>query len=213
MPPVVTRLLSVIAPPLCWACGAPSLAAEPLCRACRRELRPLSSELCHAGGVQVWAPLAYDGPARALVHALKYRGAVAVAGAMAASIAACAPGGLLEGRALVPVPLHPARFRRRGFNQAERLAAAIGARTDRPVVDCLERVAASAPQVGRGRADRLRAPPGSVRLRPGVAVPQRPLLVDDVVTTGATAAACAAALRSAGCPGAQAMAYARTPGR
>jgi predicted amidophosphoribosyltransferase len=165
--------------------------------------------------VEAWAAVSYDGPARALVRALKFGGAVRVVDAMAAQMAANAPPGLLEGVTLVPVPLHRARRRRRGFNQAEELAYALGARSGLPVADCLERPggAARASQVGRGRGDRLTALAGSVRMRAGAPVPLRALLVDDVVTTGATLAACAAALASQGVREVKAVAYARTPGR
>ena len=79
---------------------------------------------------RAWAPVAFDGPARALVHALKFRGALGVADAMAAQVVAGAPPGLLAAPAvLVPVPTHPWRRRVRGFDHADCLAAAIGART------------------------------------------------------------------------------------
>jgi predicted amidophosphoribosyltransferase len=135
---------------------------------------------------------------------------------MAAQIVAGAGGGGLlgPGRQLVPVPLHPARARRRGFNQAERLAASIGRRTGLPVTDCLARRGpAGERQLGRGREERLGGIAGSIELRRGVPAPPRAVLVDDVVTTGATLAACAAALRDAGSREVAAVAYARTPGR
>jgi ComF family protein len=149
------------------------------------------------------------------VRALKFRGAVALVDAMAAQMAANAPPGLLEGRSLVPVPLHPARRRRRGFNQAEQLARALARRAGLLVADCLERTGGGArtSQVGRGRQERLGALQGSVRMRAGAPVPLRVLLVDDVVTTGSTLAACAAALSSAGVREVGAVVYARTPGR
>jgi ComF family protein len=162
--------------------------------------------------VPAWAAVSYEGPARALVRALKFRGAVGLVDAMAAQMAANAPPHLLRGRTLVPVPLHRTRRRRRGFNQAEEIAAALGRRAGLPVADCLERVAGST-QVGKGRSERLAALDGLMRLRAGAGVPLRVLLVDDVVTTGSTLAACAAALEAEGAREVMAIAYARTPGR
>jgi predicted amidophosphoribosyltransferase len=149
------------------------------------------------------------------VRALKFRGAVSLVDAMAAQMAANAPPGLLEGRSLVPVPLHPARRRRRGFNQAAELARALARRAGLVAADCLERTGGGArtSQVGRGREERLDALAGSIRVRPGAALPLRVLLVDDVVTTGSTLGACAAALEGAGVREVGAIVYARTPGR
>ena len=159
-------------------------------------------------GVEVWAPVAYEGPGRALVRGLKYRGAVGLAEPMAAAMCAGAPS--LEG-ALVPVPLHPRRRRQRGYNQAERLAAALSGRCGLPVADCLARSGpASARQVGRARVERLS---GGPEIRAATAPPRRVTLVDDVCTTGATLAACAAALRKAGTEEVGAVVYARTLGR
>ena len=201
----------MVAPPLCWGCGADASARGPLCGPCRADLRWLAPELVVVEGVELWAPLAYEGAARALVGALKFRGAGGVAEAMAAQIVATAPPGLLARAALVPVPLHPARLRRRGFNQAERLADAIAARTALPVVRCLRRVGSPATQVGRDRAERVAALQDAIAV--ASAVPARSLLVDDVVTTGATLAACAEALARAGAREVAAVAYARTLGR
>jgi ComF family protein len=184
-------------------------------------LHRLAPERVVLSGVPVWAPVAYTGPARDLVRALKFRGAAATADAMAAQIVANMPAELLgaaaagsapAGPALVPVPLHPRRQRRRGYNQAGLIAAALAGRTGLELVDCLARAGPAAPQVGRDRRERRAGPAGSVRVR-SAAAPARALLVDDVATTGATLAACAAALRSAGAVEVAAVTFARTIGR
>jgi ComF family protein len=207
----------MLVPPLCWGCGGVARRGEPLCGGCRRLLRRLAPDPVVLCGVAVWAPVAYSGPARDVVRALKFRGATAVADAMAAQIAANAPDALLgAGRtarrpALVPVPLHPRRLRRRGYNQAGLVAEALARRTGLGVADCLARGGSSATQVGRDRVERRAGPAGSVEACGPV--PDRVLLIDDVATTGATLAACGAALRAAGSVEVAALVFARTIGR
>ncbi len=205
-------LLHALAPPSCAGCGAHAGSAEPLCAGCRGELRWLGPEPVEAAGVQVWAPLAYEGPAREVVRALKFHGARRAAVAIAAQIAANAPPGWLDVGALVPVPLHPARARKRGYNQAREIATALAARTGRDLCDCLARAGPRGTQVGRDRRQRLAGIAGGVRLA-AERTPPRAVLVDDVLTTGATLAACARVLRDHGCAELVGVVYARTPGR
>jgi ComF family protein len=202
-------LVSIVAPPLCVCCGASAGSAEPLCARCRGGLRWLPRDPAPYG----WAPLAYEGGARALVRALKFRGAVGLAATMAAQIAATAPDELLDGFTLVPVPIHPARLRRRGYNQAEWLALELGERRGCPVSVCLERAGPQASQVGRTRIERIESIEQTVRMRDGYEAPKRAVVVDDVITTGATIDACAGVLFEAGAELVGGLAYARTLGR
>ena len=206
-------LLHLLAPPLCAGCGASAGSIEPLCARCRAELRWLPPHPVETpGGPPAWAPLAYEGAARGVVHALKFKGAARAATAMAAQIAANAPPGWLQHPAvLVPVPLHPTRARRRGYNQAERLARALATRTGLATCVCLARSGPRGTQVGRDRRQRLAGIAGSIDVT--APAPARAVLVDDVITTGATLAACAAVLHVHGAQQLAAVAYARTPGR
>lgn len=211
---MLARVISLLVPPACHGCGREGAPGRPLCAECQAGLRWLGVErMALTDDLVAWAPLAYEGAARDLVRALKFRGALRLAGPMAAAIAANAPPGALGGGTLVPVPLHGGRRRRRGFNQAEELALALEARTGTPVVDCLRRSAARGQQVGRGRIERLEALEHAIELRGGAVAPVAPVLVDDVLTTGATLRACAAALLSRGSGPVRAVTYARTLGR
>jgi ComF family protein len=202
----------MLVPPHCWSCGEVARRREPLCTRCRLRMRRLAPEPVTLCGVRVWAPVGYSGPARDLVRALKFGGALRVADTMAAQIAANAPRGILDGVVLVPVPLHPPRMRARGYNQAAVIAAALGRRTGLEVAEPLVRSGPAATQVGRHRAERRTGPAGSISVR-AESVPARAVLVDDVATTGATLAACAAALSTAGCAQIAAVTFARTLGR
>jgi predicted amidophosphoribosyltransferase len=221
---VVSELLAIVVPPACAACRAPLARAElRLCAGCTRALPWLPSRVCRRCGLprhrrgcpaaraafsRAWSPLAYDGVARDLVAALKFRGALPVAALMAAHVAANLPPDLRAGFAgLVPVPPHGGRRRRRGFDPAARLTAGLAGRLDLPVAACLRR-RDRATQLGATRAQRRRAGRLAIELR--APPPARALLVDDVHTTGATLDACARALLAGGCSEVVAITYART---
>lgn len=153
------------------------------------------------------AAFVYEGPVRRALIRLKFAGlrslADAFAPAMAAALRAWDPeitvpeeGGRSLLLPLTWVPLGRDRRRRRGFDQARMLADAVGRRTGRPVMSLLERTRETSPQARRAGADRKQALAGAFRtVRPP---PSRVVLVDDVLTSGATAAACASALVEAG---------------
>jgi predicted amidophosphoribosyltransferase len=177
-----------------------------LCTRCSRSLAvatPIS-----AGGPQgidrVWSSASHDGVARALVGALKFRRLLPVAELMADRMHWLAPGHLLGGT-VVAVPAAPSRLRRRGFDPAGELAAALAARLEvEPVAGLARR--GSGHQVGRRRAERIGHPP---RIEAVAAAPRSVLLVDDVLTTGSTLTACAAALRGAGAKRVVALTFTR----
>jgi predicted amidophosphoribosyltransferase len=162
-----------------------------------------------AAFASAFAPVAHAGPARDLILALKLRGALPAADAMAAHILARAPAGLFDDAVLVPVPGRADRRRRRGFDPAERLAAALGRRVGRPVAAwLLQTPQASTRQLGRGRAERLG--PADVRVAGVAPTAVSPVLIDDVHTTGATLDSSARALKRAGFRQIGAVSYART---
>lgn len=161
---------------------------------------------------RVRAAVAYEGPVERVVQRFKYEGcrplATPLAGLVADRMA-------LEGLAaaeVVAVPLHAARQRQRGYNQSELLARNLrqSLALGRPPGN-LERLRPTAPQVGQDRLRRLDNVRGAFRWV-GPSLAGRPLLlIDDVVTTGATLEACAAALKAGGAGAVTGLAVARVP--
>lgn len=220
----VDPLLAVVFPSACPACGV-SLAhpsAGPLCGPCWQALPRHRAPVCRCGtplggdaagpcgrcrrGLSPFAAGAslgpFEGALRLLVHELKYRGrrrlAVRLAGLLLAESAVRVV--LAAGAELVPVPLHPRRRRERGFNQAELLARALARGSGLELsLGLLVRRKDTSPQAGLSAGSRRRNMRGAFAARHRPRLQGRTVvLVDDVVTTGATAAACARVLEQAG---------------
>jgi competence protein ComFC len=193
----------------CSSCRAPFLNAYPLdesgrCALCRLGLQ---------GFDEVYSYGAFEGTLRRLIHLFKYQGVQPLADVFAERMAAVLPP---EERfdVIVPLPLHWWKRWRRGFNQADLLAREIGRRTNITVRDLMLRTRATASQAGLTNAQRRLNVRGAFRVKRGVRLDgRRVLVVDDVFTTGATASACARALKRAGAAHVSLLALARTDRR
>jgi ComF family protein len=179
--------------------GQPQLAPPPRCPACVRAPAPFSHVLV------AWA---HGGAVATAVHRLKYQGRREVAGALGGLIAARFAGELAAADLVAPVPLHPDRRRERGFDQALLLARGVargaGVKLE-PTL--LSRTRRTRQQVGLPRAERRANVFGAFVARPCEG--RRVVLVDDVLTTGATAASAAQAVLDAGAAGVRVLVVAR----
>jgi ComF family protein len=191
-----SRLLTIAHQPACKTCGFPFFGAVETERSCPHclELLPLFREARTA--------VLMKGPARRMIHELKYRGQVHLMKDIRQIFSEAE--GLLEfarGSVLLPVPLHPRKRRERGFNQSRLLAECVaGLTSGAQVADGLERVKDTESQTHLDRERRKRNLKNAFAMRPncGLHSDSRFILVDDVFTTGSTLNACAAVLRRSG---------------
>jgi ComF family protein len=233
---VFNGAVTLIYPPTCVACGAATGVPHTLCAPCWSGMRFIERPFCERLGtpfavdlgVPLLSPAAiadppvferaravarYDETARALVHRLKYGDRLELAKALGAMMARAGAELTREADVIVPVPLHRWRLWRRRFNQAMALARVVSWTSG---VACdpflLARVKRTQSQVGLTRAQRGENLQGAFRA-PDAAKPwlegRRVLLVDDVLTTGATANAAARALLRGGARAVDVLAFAR----
>ena len=186
----------------CHLCGRFQSAQGVVCSACIRELEALH---IHHGVSRMlpalqgsMAAFHHEGIARRMVHQLKYRSDPAIASFMGLYMADALDG--LRMDLILPVPLHPEKLEERGFNQAAALAQAVSAHTAIPCdPSTLLRMHSTGTQVYQSREKRLAAMQGAFAVADSSCIRGKNiLLVDDVVTTGATAIACTQVLQKAG---------------
>lgn len=218
-------LVNVLLPPQCLVCNAPIDQSGALCAACWRGIDFIEAPFCAVLGIpfpfgseeNMLSPAAianpplftkaravahYDGPARALIHALKYYDRLDVAQHMGALMARCAAEILEDADLIVPVPLYSGRLWQRRYNQSAALAKSMSAlRSIQLDTRILKRVRATRAQVGLSARQRRDNVSGAFAIdrRYGAGLKNRNVvLVDDVLTTGATVEACTKVLLKAG---------------
>lgn len=224
LPEALAPVLDLLFPPRCPLCGEALAAQDGLCAACWSGLvipgEPACS-LCQRpfdGGIAdgsicapclaqpprhdgIAAATLYNDPSRRLVLAFKHGNRIALAGLLARLMAAKLVQ-IDDSWILVPVPLHRWRLWRRGFNQAALLARAVAhLRGGRVLVDGLQRRKRTPSLGGLGRKARARALSGAIKVNrrhAGALKAAKVVLVDDVLTSGATSDACVSALKRAG---------------
>jgi ComF family protein len=152
----------------------------------------------------------FASPLREVVHQFKYKGVRRLAQPLGQLMAAQLVARPLVADAVIPVPLHRERLAERGFNQAEALAQVVARALDLPLLATgLERVRATEQQAHLDARQRAANVHGAFRWR-GAPPPRRLLIIDDVLTTGATIGACAEALRESGATAVYGLALARS---
>ncbi len=227
--------LDLVFPPTCLSCRAAVAQSNALCGRCWGEMRFIERPFCdrlgtpfeHEMGDGVLSQAAVDnppvfqraravalfedGPVRTLVHRLKYSDRLELARPMGAWMARAGTDILGEADALAPVPLHYTRLWRRQFNQAAALAQVVSAKCGKPAEHGLvARVRRTRSQVGLSRAERAENLQGAFRCPETAELRgRRIVLIDDVLTSGATANAAARALLRGGAKAVDVLVFAR----
>ena len=188
--------------PCCARCAEPLAQPAPLCGRCLRRAPPWDA---------AWAPFRYAWPLDTLDARFKFGADLAAGRALAAQWRAQPPPGPLPA-ALIPVPLHVSRLRRRGYNQALELARPLGRTLDVPVLPAaLLRTRATAAQTELDRTARRRNVRGAFAVARAAPLLAHVVVLDDVMTTGATVAECVRVLKRAGVARVDVWALARAP--
>lgn len=186
-----------IGPPFCQVCAEPfpgDIPGDFTCPNCQGKRQAYDFAVCR------WLS---RGPVRETVHRLKYSHAAAMRLPLARLMLPALDDGRLAGSdwLLVPVPLHPRKHRERRYNQSAELARTLARLSGRPWHDALRRIRYTVSQAGLDREDRLKNLRGAFTIRPRAApliAGRDVLLIDDVLTTGATAHECALTLKNHG---------------
>ncbi len=214
----IFSLLDLLLPRRCAACDVAVRSRTALCAPCSASLEPVACPcpvcgLPAAGAIclscqtdrppfaRAAAPLVFGGALSEAISRLKYGGKTHLAPALASLLVPALREDPMTAAAevVLPVPLHPRRLRRRGFNQAALLLAPLRRHLGgRCCWGALHRIRPGPPQAALGRRQRLENLRGAFRASPAAVAGRTVLLVDDVMTTGATARACADALCGAG---------------
>jgi ComF family protein len=190
--------------PACPGCATAASEPGACCAACRARPRPFDA---------AFVPYRYEFPLVELIHRFKYRGQLSLSRILG-TLLARRLGERGRGRvdAILPVPLHPARDARRGYNQARELAVFVADALRLPLHDGLaRRIRNTEEQAALPAIVRAANVRGAFEVR-SMAPPLRVAIVDDVLTTGATVAELARALRAAGCRHIEIWAVARAAG-